>query len=245
MTIFFAVISLPANAQKIDRLDFEQVKVEEITALNLTKITNDKTFHEELRTSLDGKKISFKRKDQTGFFILDLETKQEKMVRSYEAGFKVEPTPVRGGLLEKDNKILIIDNNGTKVIAPWGKKPEVLKDGNIRYEIDEPRTFIVFDGFKRSVQNREGSPPIFIESPEITCSPDGVFIVRANTKEDDFNIIGSNLEIRKIGEKKGKKIFDNPKLIPLYPDWSSDGSKIFFIDEKKGQIYSLDIKISK
>jgi hypothetical protein len=264
------------NAQKMDRLNFDQVQLDEITAVNLTRITNDNANYRNLRISLDGKKIAYEKIDQKGIFILDLQAKQEskvngsedmlcinswnmrgisyikkgdmvvnELVSGYDAGSKVEATSLKGKLIEKDNKIFLVENSNTKVIAPWGKNPEVLDDGSIRYEIDKPGIFIVFDGLKRRVQQREGTPPIFIESPEITCSPEGKFIISAHTIEHHLNIIGSTLEVRKIGDKKVKKIFSNPELIPLFLDWSVDGKKILFVDEKKGQIHTLDINISK
>jgi hypothetical protein len=267
---------LPANSQKMDRLNFEQVKLEEIRADNLTRITNNSEKYERPQISLDGKKIAYQKLNNAGVFILDLETKKESkvdgsenmkwgcvwnargisyfrkgkkignaLISNYNAELKVESTSLKGKLMERDNTIFVIDNNKTKVIAPWGKNPEVLDDGSVRYEIDEPGTYIIFDGIKRRVQNMMGSPSIFFESPDITCSPDGRFVICVNLNEDGHRIISSTLEVRKIGEQKRKRILNDPDLLPKYLDWTFDGKKVIFADDRKGQLYSLDIMVGK
>ncbi len=73
-------------------------------------------------------------------------------------------------------------------------------------------------------------------------SPDGKFVLAfLDTSHDGHTISGSDLYIIDVEAGKLEKFTNTDDLNEMWPNWSSDGSKIAFEDERSGNIFIADI----
>jgi Tol biopolymer transport system component len=152
----------------------------------------------------------------------------------------------------KNDKLVIEDDNGIKIIDIDGKnKKTLVKNGENNFACDAK---VSLDGSKVLYANTVGSKGhLFvyeINNEKITDLGEGIFgqwlldgrIIYCITMDDGNVNTASELYIINIDGTGKKKITDTPNQIEIQPTVSSDCKSIVFRDDKSGIIYIGELK---
>ncbi|OGS45246.1 MAG: hypothetical protein A2539_10250 [Elusimicrobia bacterium RIFOXYD2_FULL_34_15] len=164
------------------KLDFSQVNLNKVKAINLTKLTDDNVQYRKPKWSPDNTVIAVSKIKEKGIFLVDLKTKKKTKIENTDESLgdyswadgginfrdknhKTKKVLVsnyknvlgriilKGNLVQDSDKIYLKNKNSMQLIAPWGKNPIFLEDGSVQYQIDD-NLYVIYDGEKREIYHK-------------------------------------------------------------------------------------------
>ncbi|MBI1931615.1 MAG: hypothetical protein HYS24_03685 [Ignavibacteriales bacterium] len=194
-------------------------------------------------------KIELIQKDKRDLFIPS-QAVNSNLIYVDDSKIQIKEIPIKNlsksntisrAVFSKNDKLFLIENDQKINISPLGKGvyvwESISKDGEkILFSFGNKGTFI---------SDKEGQ--ILFNIPDAhypKFSPDENYILYMKDKDDGYKYISSDLYVFSLNEKKEFKLTETDDRIEMYPNWSTDQTKIVF-NSDDGEIFIANINFEQ